>query len=135
MYLDYEKIFKEFEFTEAEKEFVTRINLPNVLEVRKSKIVSEIILGKKMEKVTEKIINSNKDLATSNEKYSKRMLIATVALFLIGAIQVGLQIFQESSNNKNSDLRKTCWKIAPSTIEGNTEKNYLACLRSHGLEK
>jgi len=34
-----------------------------------------------------------------------------------------------------SEIRKLCWGIAPSTIEGNTEKNYQACLRDHGLEE
>ena len=34
-----------------------------------------------------------------------------------------------------SQIRKMCWRIAPSTIEGNTEKNYKACLIDHGIEK
>ena len=35
---------------------------------------------------------------------------------------------------RSSEIRKQCWKIAPSTIEGNTNKNYEACLRDHGLK-
>ena len=34
-----------------------------------------------------------------------------------------------------SEIRKMCWRIAPSTIEGNTAKNYQACLIDHGIEK
>lgn len=42
---------------------------------------------------------------------------------------------QNNITESEAQIRARCWAIAPSTIPGNTEKNYQACLRSNGLER
>ena len=69
---------------------------------------------------------------TDMRKGDRIALIISVTSLIISLLSMFITLYYEE---KLSDIRKLCWRIAPSNIEGNTEKNYQDCLRSHGLEK
>ena len=56
--------------------------------MNQSRVVSEFILGKKIETAVDKIIKSNKELAESNKRYSRAMLYLTGALVFVGIAQI-----------------------------------------------
>jgi len=86
--MDLQNLFSEYKFSEAEKKFIAESKTPYTSDINQSRIVSEFILGKRIEDATNKIIESNKKLAASNEKYAKRMLWLTGALVFVGLVQI-----------------------------------------------
>lgn len=56
-------------------------------------------------------------------------------LFIVGVFVVILGFCFYWFEYRPGAIKKQCWKIAPSTIEGNTEKNYKACLIDHGISE
>ena len=128
MNLNLNGIAQENNFSEIEKNFAENSAGFNQAGINQSRVISELVLGKKLEKITEKII-------TSNAQQSRKMATLTLALVFVGIVQVFAILLPIYYEQKSNGIKKQCSKIAPSTIEGNTEKNYSACLRSHGLEK
>lgn len=69
MDINIENISNEFELSETEKQFIIASgNLESTDRNNQSRITSEIILGKRTEGSTNKIIRSNEKLSASNEK-------------------------------------------------------------------
>jgi len=85
---DLNKIFKENEFSEAEKNFILKSETAVTHDMNQSRIVSEFVLGKRIEKAAKEIIDSNEKLAESNKKYMIGTLILTGALVFVGLIQI-----------------------------------------------
>jgi hypothetical protein len=54
----------------------------------------------------------------------------TTLAVLVGVLFIAVFYWFEY---RPTQIKKNCWRIAPSTIEGNTEKNYQSCLRDYGL--
>lgn len=67
--MDLKELFNEYNFSEAEKKFIGRAKTAYTSEMNQSRIVSEFILGKRIEKATKEITKSNKRLAESNKKH------------------------------------------------------------------
>lgn len=89
------KIIDKYNFSDAEKKFMEDSRQQvTTSDINQSRIISDFILGKKIEGIAEKMITSNEKLATSNEKYSKRMLILTGGLVFVGVVQVIVQLIQ-----------------------------------------
>jgi len=88
---DLNKIFEENQFSEAEKNFMLKSETAITHDMNQSRIVSEFILRKRIEKAAKEIIDSN-------EKYSKRMLWLTIAIIFIGVVGIIIQIIQLLSN-------------------------------------
>lgn len=92
--MNLQDIFQEHNFSEVEKAFMKESNTATTADMNQSRIVSEFIFGKRIERVTDKIITSNERLSDSNEKYSNRMLWLTIVLVFIGVAQVVVQAIQ-----------------------------------------
>jgi len=90
--MDLEKIFKEYSFSDVEKQFMRDSRTPIAKDVNQSRIVSEFILGKRIKRATDQIIKTNKELAASNDTYSHRIAYLTGALVFVGVIQIIIQI-------------------------------------------
>jgi len=92
--MDFQKLFDEYNFSEAEKELAINSKTANTSEMNRSRVISELILNKRIEKATYDIINSNKKLAISNEKYSKGLLWLTGGLVFVGLVQIIINIIK-----------------------------------------
>jgi len=91
---DLNKIFEENQFSEAEKNFMLKSETAITHDMNQSCIVSEFVLGKRIEKAAKEMIDSNEKLASSNEKYSKRMSRLTIAIVFVGVVGIIIQIIQ-----------------------------------------
>ena len=56
-----EHIFKEHEFTEAERIFMNESDTANTADMNQSRVVSELILGKRIEKSAIKLLKRMKN--------------------------------------------------------------------------
>ena len=83
-----EHIFKEHEFTEAERIFMNESGTANTADMNQPRVVSELILGKRIEKSSNKVIEADEKLAAANQTVSKRMLFLTIALVGVGLVQI-----------------------------------------------
>ena len=92
--MNIEKLLDKYNASNDEKTFILRSNTPITADMNQSRVVSEFILGKRIEKATEEIINSNKSLAESNENHLKWIRILTCALVGVGIIQIVIQFFR-----------------------------------------
>ena len=90
--MDLEKIFKEYSFSEVEKQFMRDSKTAFTKDINQSRIISEFILGKRIKRATDKIIRTNKELSASNDTYSHRIAYLTGALVFVGIIQIIIQI-------------------------------------------
>lgn len=90
--MDLNKIYEEFKFSENEKEFMKESAKNYTSEISQNRIISEFILGKKIEKSVDKIISCNESLAKSNEKYARAMIWLTVGLVSVGVMQIIAQL-------------------------------------------
>ena len=88
MTLDINKITTQYNFSEEEKKIMNDSGTANTAAMNQSRIVSEFILGKKIETATDSIIKSNEKLTASNEKYLKGMLYLTGALVFVGIVNI-----------------------------------------------
>lgn len=88
MALDINKITTQYNFSEEEKKIMNDSGTANTAAMNQSRIVSEFILGKKIETAADSIIKSNEKLIVSNEKYSKGMLYLTGALVFVGIVNI-----------------------------------------------
>ncbi|NQU99805.1 MAG: hypothetical protein HQ538_03635 [Parcubacteria group bacterium] len=86
--MNIEKLLDEYKISNDEKTFILRSNTALTADMNQSRIVSEFILGKRIEKATDEIIESNEKLSESNKKYTIGMLILTGALVFVGLIQI-----------------------------------------------
>lgn len=92
--MDLKELFNEYNFSEAEKKFIGRAKTAYTSEMNQSRIVSEFILGKRIEKATKEITKSNKRLAESNKKHLIWIRILTFALVAVGVIQIIIQFIK-----------------------------------------
>ena len=89
--MNIEKIIKDANFTDDEKDFLGRLPMERDSVIQTARITSELLLSKKIDSATDKIIASNKELSKSNNKHSSRMLWLTGALVFVGFIQIIIQ--------------------------------------------
>ena len=87
-------LLEKYKFSEEEKSFINQANTAVTADMNQSRIVSELILGKRIEEVANNIIKSNEKLADSNKKYSKGLLWLTAALVFVGLIQIIIQFLE-----------------------------------------
>lgn len=90
--MDLEKIFKEYRFSDIEKQFMRDSGTSAIKDMNQSRIISEFILGKRIKRSTEAVIKTNRELSASNDIYSHRIAYLTGALVFVGIIQVIIQI-------------------------------------------
>ena len=88
MALDIKTIKAQYGFSEDEKKIMEDSGTANTAAMNQSRVVSEFILGRKIEMAVDKIIKSNEELAISNKKYSRAMLYLTGALVFVGIVQI-----------------------------------------------
>ena len=88
MALDINKITTQYNFSEDEKKIMNDSGTANTAAMNQSRIVSEFILGKKIDIAVDNIIESNEKLTASNEKYSKGMLYLMGALVFVGIVNI-----------------------------------------------
>ena len=86
-----ENIFKEHEFTDTEQSFMLESGTAITASMNQSRVVSEFILGKRIEISSNKVVEAQGKLAATNETFSKRMLWLTFALVSVGFVQIVIQ--------------------------------------------
>lgn len=84
---------KHVAISAEEKKFLTDSNTAVTADMNQSRVASELYFAKTIEKCVDRQIESNKDLADSNEKYSSRMVWLTVGLIVVAVIQAGISYF------------------------------------------
>lgn len=92
--MDLKELFNEHNFSETEKRFIGNAKTSYTSEMNQSRIVSEFILGKKIENATDKIIHSNERLAESNKKHLIWIRRLTFALVAVGVMQIIIQFIK-----------------------------------------
>ena len=129
--MPYQKIFKENNFTETEQEFVkSACDTGYTAQLNQTRIIAELILSKRISESAEKLITSNETLASSNKKYSSRLLFLTWVLVAIGLITVATMFYQiwlsipSFCSYSTSDPAGYCTKLMPlfGTIKYNASK-------------
>lgn len=91
---DIQKIQDRYNFSDEER-LLTRLSVTSqTSDINQSRVVSELVLGKKIERATDKIVASNEKLSASNEKHSRAMVRLTWALVFVGIIQIIIQVVQ-----------------------------------------
>lgn len=88
------QIIKDANFTDDEKDFLGKLPMEQDRVIQTARITVELLLSKKIDAVTDKIIASNEKLAESNGKYSNRLLWLTGALVFVGVVQIIIQAVQ-----------------------------------------
>ncbi len=92
MSINVEKIVGEYKLSETEKEIIHGSGTANTAVMNQSRVASKIILGKKIENATDKMINSNKF-------HSWAMIGLTGGLLFVGLITIAIQLIQLSGWN------------------------------------
>lgn len=64
------------------------LELANTAAMNQSRIVSEFILGKKIDVAVDKIVTSNKKLSKTNDRHSRSMRWLTGTLVFVGIMQL-----------------------------------------------
>jgi len=80
-------ILKSAGATKDEELLINSLYTANTNEINYSRVISEFLLTKQLEKATEKILESNKFLAEAGDKHAKKMQYLTWALVGVGALQ------------------------------------------------
>ncbi len=80
-------ILKNLDLTDEEEKFIKESNTAIAAQMNQSRIISEIYFIKKLDIITDKIIDSN-------ERYAKRMLFLTGALVFVTCALVFVGIIQ-----------------------------------------
>lgn len=70
-------ISEQYGFSEDEKKIMLDSGTANIAAMNQSKIVSDFILGQKVEKSADKIILSNEQISSSSEKLTQSIRTAT----------------------------------------------------------
>lgn len=86
--MDFKKLFDEYNFSEAERELALNSKTANDSEMNRFRVISELVLNKRIEKATKDIIDSNEKLAKSNKNHLKWIRILTGALVFVGLVQI-----------------------------------------------
>lgn len=84
-------LFKEVVLTPEEAEFLQdteQVRSQSASGLNQTRIMMEMYFIKHLERNTYDIINSNKELAKSNEKYANRMVWLTIALVFAAFAQI-----------------------------------------------
>ena len=92
MSINVEKVVKEYNLSEIEKEIIHGSGTANTAAMNQSRVASELILGKKVEGAVDKMINSNKF-------HSWAMIGLTGGLLFVGLITISIQLIQLSGWN------------------------------------
>lgn len=93
--MELKEICDDFGLSEKVRNFIEKgKKIENTAYLNQFRVISEFILGAKIESVVDKMIASNEKLATSNEKYSNRMFWLTIALVFVGVVQAIATIVQ-----------------------------------------
>jgi len=92
--MDAKALIAEYNFSAAERQLIEQANTPTTADMNQSRVLSELVLGKNIQKAADAIIQSNKELALSNDEYSARMVGLTRALVFVGAVQILVQLIQ-----------------------------------------
>ena len=88
------ELLESYNFSDIEKKFIEESNTAVTSEMNESRIASEFILGKVIDAATDRVINSNGELAKSNEKHSRSMILLTGGLVLVAVVQIIVQVIQ-----------------------------------------
>ncbi|MCD4761153.1 hypothetical protein K8R42_04605 [bacterium] len=88
MALDINKITEQYDLSEDEKKIMSDSGTANTAAMNQSRIVSEFILGKKIDLAVDKIVASNKELSKANDNHSRAMRWLTGALVFVGIMQL-----------------------------------------------
>lgn len=75
------------DFSEQEMIFVKSAATGNTAGINQSRVVSDLILGKKIEAAADKMVASSKQHEESNREHSGRMYWLTWALVFVGGVQ------------------------------------------------
>ena len=82
------KLVENFGFNDDEKQLCQDAKTGETANINESRVISEIYFIKKLEQMTNRIVESNENLSKSNKKYVKGMLWLTGGLVFVGIIQI-----------------------------------------------
>lgn len=89
--MDFQKLFNEYDFSDAERDLAGKSKTAYTSEMNQSRVISELVLNKRIEKAAKDIISSNESLAKSNRNHLRWVRILTGALVFVGLVQIILQ--------------------------------------------
>ncbi|VEG92513.1 hypothetical protein [Legionella spiritensis] len=81
------QLYEDLDFTASEQKLIDYSNDPHSDVINHTRVLSTVLLAKELKKSTEAIIESNKVLATAENKNSKVMQNLTWALVFVGFLQ------------------------------------------------
>lgn len=89
-------LYEELNFSQSEQGLVDYSNTPNTSVINHTQVLSTVLLAKQIKKSTDAMIDSNKELAASENNNSLVMQRLTWALVFVGffqVIEIGIQIY------------------------------------------
>ncbi|MDP3269527.1 MAG: hypothetical protein Q8M40_10855 [Legionella sp.] len=89
-------LYEELNFSQSEQVLMDYSNTPNTSVINHTQVLSNLILAKQIKKSTDAVIDSNKELALSENNNSIVMQRLTWALVFVGffqVIEVAIQIY------------------------------------------
>ena len=89
----YEELFKDFPLTSGEEKLLKYGESIQTATLSQAKVISDLYMTKKREKINNDLITSNEKLADSNGKYAKALNILTGVLVFLTVVQILVQIF------------------------------------------
>jgi hypothetical protein len=92
--MDIKDILKEHEFSDAERVFMEKSYTTITADINQSQVVSELILGKRIEKAARDIIESNRQLSETADRSARVLVLLTTVLVVISLYQLAVSIFQ-----------------------------------------
>ena len=81
-------LFGDYSLSESEKELINFSRTDATKEISQAKIISDLYIIKNAEDFVCKLIDSNKKLAKSNNRYALALVLLTGALVVVGLIQI-----------------------------------------------
>ena len=111
--MSFEKLYEENKFAEAEKTLAETSKSDLTEVINQTSVVSNLVLGKKIEKAVVRLIVSNKKVAKSNEIHSQVNLFISFVVLVVIISEYQLQV-QEA--NFLTDQRRFLLKLLPALI-------------------
>lgn len=87
-------VLNEHGFSDAERAFMESASTPATAEINQSQVVSQFILGKRIEKAAQDIIESNRQLSETADRSARVLVLLTAVLVVISIYQLAVSIFQ-----------------------------------------
>ena len=84
----FEHLFKDFELTEDEGKIIKWAETDQTRLISQAKVISEIYSIKRLEKIFDKLIKSNEEIAVSNGRQSRALNYLTAGIVFIGFVQL-----------------------------------------------